>query len=644
MEEVEGVKKKGKGRESRYGKRYGIEFKLRCVKLRLEEGIPVSLLSKEVGASKDVIRRWAKAYQERGEAGLRNWVVPAGSRRKLPGPVREKIVEIKKQEPLFGVKRISHLLKRAFFLSASPETVRRTLRAESLIVPSKKKHQPNITRPRFFERSTPNQLWQSDIFTFRLGGRYAYLIGFINDYSRYMVGLELYRTQTADQVLEVYRRAIGEYGVPKEMLTDRGRQYTNWRGSTRFEREIGKDRIRHIKSQAHHPMTLGKIERFWKTIYEEFLVRAQFGSFEEARERIRHWLQYYNHKRPHQGIGGLCPADRFFEIQAELKKTMEQGIADNVLEMALRGKPKEPFYMVGRMEGQSVVLRAEKGKLRLMVDDEGGGGKQEVVYDVAAGEKNRDRSIETIQREETDGKDREAEGGEAGDRGEERAEGIRPYGRGEVPGGALGMDGETETRGGMPGVGGDVDVIEPVAGAGDGGDALGLAATDSSDGEDSSIELASCGIIGAEEQGRGDERFGAAVGTPPVQDSTQREESRQARGVAGDWGIEEGLRILMEIGDGAEATEGQEGEGAGACTSAGVGDPPGAWWNLNGKAGISVIRGVAQDVLRVGGEVAKSHGPGVGESPSGEAACAYGPGEGGPSGANSGVGEEAGSG
>ena len=67
------------------------------------------------------------------------------------------------------------------------------------MVPSRKKRQRNITRPRFFERLTPNQLWQWDIFTFRLGGRYAYLIGFIDDYSRYMVGLELYRTQTADQ-------------------------------------------------------------------------------------------------------------------------------------------------------------------------------------------------------------------------------------------------------------------------------------------------------------------------------------------------------------------------------------------------------------------------------------------------------------
>jgi transposase InsO family protein len=638
MEDVEEVKQKGKGKESRYGKRYGLEFKLRCVKLRLEEGLPVSLLSKEVGCSPDVIRRWARAYQERGEAGLRNGVVPAGSRRKLPGPVREKIVEIKKREPFFGVKRISHLLKRAFFLSASPETVRRTLRAESLIVPSRKKHQHNITRPRFFERSTPNQLWQSDIFTFRLGGRYAYLIGFIDDYSRYMVGLELYRTQTADQVLEVYRRAVGEYGVAKEVLTDRGRQYTNWRGSTRFERELGKDRVRHIKSQAHHLMTLGKIERFWKTIYEEFLVRAQFGSFEEARERIRQWVRYYNHKRPHQGIGGLCPADRYFEIQAELRKTMEQGIAENVLEMALRGKPREPFYMVGRMEGQSVVLRAEKGKLRLMVDDEEGGGKQEMVYDVTAGEENRDRSMETIEREETDGKDREAEGGEAGDRGEERAEGIRPYGRGEVPGGAIGMDGETQNRGGLPGVGGCVELAEPVAGTGDGGNAHGATASGSG-GQGGGVEPASCGIVGTEEQGRGDQGVGTAFG------QTSREPGDQARGVAGGWSREEGLTVFREISyEGKAAQEGLGGAEQKACTGAGDGDSPGAQWSLNGKGRGEATGGVAQDVLRVGGEVFKSHDPGVGESSCGEAARACGQREGDPSGADPGVGEETGSG
>jgi hypothetical protein len=378
-------------------------------------------------------------------------------------------------------------------------------------------------------------MWQGDIFTFRLGGRNAYLVGLIDDYSRYVVGLGLNRSQTADQVLEVYRRAVGEYGVPKEMLTDQGRQYTNWRGRSRFERELGKDRVRHIKSQAHHPMTLGKIERFWKTIYEEFLVRAQFVSFEEAQERVRQWVQYYNHKRPHQGIGGLCPADRYFEIATELRKTMEKGIADNVLEMALRGRPKDPFYMVGRMEGQSVVLRAEKGKLRLMVDDEEGGERQEMVYEVTAGEEKTKGSMEAVQREDSDGKAGEAE---AGDRGQERGEGTGAYGGGQVPGGAVGLDGEAVARGGVPGDGGGVDGAQAVAGAGDGGDAVGLGAPDLDDREESGIELASCGIVGAEEQGGWDEEDGAAI------EETPRGSGQTTCGTEGGSIREEGLRIL----------------------------------------------------------------------------------------------------
>ncbi len=182
--------------------------------------------------------------------------------------------------------------------------------------------------------------------------------------------------------MEVYRTATGEYGVPREMLTDNGRQYTNWRGVTKFEKELKKDRIKHIKSRPHHPMTLGKIERFWKSILNEFLFRAQFDSFESARERIALWVKHYNHRRPHQGIGSVCPADRFFEIQGELKKTMESGIQDNVLEQALRGKPVSPFYMVGRMGGQNVVIKAEKGKIKMQVDGEEHETSNELVYDM----------------------------------------------------------------------------------------------------------------------------------------------------------------------------------------------------------------------------------------------------------------------
>jgi transposase InsO family protein len=451
METVESIQDGSKKRKfPKRSKRYGSDFKLQVVKKFVEESIPVSVIRQECGLSNGTIRRWVRAYRRHGAAGLS--MSYTGRGRSLPSPVRQKIVELKEANPLFGIKRISQVLKRAFFLSASPETVRKTLHDKALIKSPPKKRQRNITRPRFFERSVPNQMWQTDIFTFRLGGHYAYLIGYIDDYSRYMTGLELFRSQTGQNVIEVYRRAASEYNPPKEMLTDNGRQYTSWHGKSRFEAELKKDKIHHIKSQPHHPMTLGKIERFWKTIYLEFLSRAQFASFEDASERIRQWVKYYNHKRPHQGIGGLCPADRYFEIQGELRKTIEHGIQENLLEMALRGKPRLPFYMVGRMEGQSVVLRAEKGKLRLSVDNEDD-VTQEVVYNL---------------NDKGDGHGEDKEREEAAD--------AELRGDGEMPGGPVDMDGAAQTLGDMPGAEGALDGAVAVAEAGDGGDAPGAGA------------------------------------------------------------------------------------------------------------------------------------------------------------------------
>jgi len=478
-------------------KRYNADFKLQVVKKYLEESIPVSVIVQECAVSHETVRNWVRAYRQHGAAGLSTNYTGRG--RSLPTPVKKKIIEIKEASPSFGITRISQLLKRAFFLSASPETVRKTLHESSLIKSPSKKRQHNITRPRFFERSVPNQLWQTDIFTFRLGGHYAYLIGYIDDYSRYVTGIELFRSQTGQNVIEVYRRAAAEYHPPKEMLTDNGRQYTSWRGHSRFESEMKKDKIHHIKSRPHHPMTLGKIERFWKTIYLEFLVRAQFESFEDAAERIRQWVKYYNHKRPHQGIGGLCPADRYFEIQSELRKTIEQGIKDNLLEMALRGKPRLPFYMVGRMEGQSVVLRAEKGKLRLSVDDEKDDKTQEVVYNLS---------------DEGDGH------GE--NKRREEAAGEESRGDGEMPGGSVGVDGEAEAGGSVPGDGGAVDGAFGVAKASNGGNAPGPGA-ESETGQgagpvspttDTSGQEASADEHGADEAGKeAGEGAGSGEGT-----------------------------------------------------------------------------------------------------------------------------------
>jgi len=423
---------------------YPFEVKYKAVRLFLEEGYSRQLISEELGMAQGTVSEWVKRYSKHGSEGLKSRR-PAHGRRRVPAAVRDQAVELKKANPEYGNRRISHILKRMFCLGASPETVRKALKEEDLVHPPEKKRQKNITRPRFFERSTPNQMWQTDIFTFRLGGRYAYLIGYIDDYSRFIVGMGLYRSQKADQVIETYRRAAAEYRVPKEMLTDNGRQYTNWHGTSRFESELQKDRVKHIKSAPHHPMTLGKIERFWKTVFGEFLSRVQFDSFEEAQERLKLWIRYYNYRRPHQGIGGLCPADRFFEVQSEMKQVLSKGVDDNILEMALRGRPQKPFYMVGRWGDQSVVLHAEKGRVKMMVDGEDVKEETKLTYEL-------EDEREINEHESSSSENREAAA--------ERAESI--YSGREVPGGALDLDGAAQALPGVPGDGSQLDGGEPV--------------------------------------------------------------------------------------------------------------------------------------------------------------------------------------
>lgn len=465
-QEVEKAAPRSGRRKANRTIRYGFEFKLKAVKLHLEEGYPHLLICEEMGMGTSTLSVWLRDYRKHGEAGLRGSVPPgaggAESRARLPLPVREKILELKEQNPRWGIKHIAQVLRRFFFLSASPETVRRKLHEAGLMNHKRPRARRNLVRPRFFERSTPNQMWQSDIFTFRLGGRYAYVIAFLDDYSRFVVGADLFRSPNAHAVIEVYRVAIGEYQPPKEMLTDNGRQYATWRGTSRFQAELRKDGVHHFKSRPQHPMTLGKIERFWATLWQRFLCRAQFESFESARERIKLWIKYYNHKRPHQGIDGLCPADRFFEIQSELRKTIEAGIKENLLEMALRGQPRAPFYMVGRMEGQSVVLRAEKGKLKLSVDADSEALPNELEYDLKQNRKEKGSDERNTQTDTT----------QTGTKAAVAAE-LDLHGGGKSAGGPGSVDRASAAGGSMPATLDQGGHVLPLAGPGDGRNAPG---------------------------------------------------------------------------------------------------------------------------------------------------------------------------
>ena len=222
--------------------RRSFEERLRAVKLQLEEGFTQELIAQEMEVSVAAVNKWVRLYRLHGEEGLKD----KGNGRRGPRRRADPQQDSRTQKPgtFRGIKRISQLLKRVFFLQASPETVRKTLKEQGLIEPRPSR---GVTWSVLDSLSEPHPIRcsRTDIFTFRLGGRYAYLIGFMDDYSRFIVGADLSQSHRRKCVGSI-SVAAGEYQPPKEMLTDNGRGKINWRGITRFQAEMKKNGTHHF--------------------------------------------------------------------------------------------------------------------------------------------------------------------------------------------------------------------------------------------------------------------------------------------------------------------------------------------------------------------------------------------------------------
>jgi transposase InsO family protein len=231
---------------------------------------------------------------------------------------------------------------------------------------------PHPDHQRSFERAKANQLWQTDLFTFILKrqNRRVYLVAFIDDHSRFIVSYGLHASQSTPLVLEVLRAGITNYGTPEEILTDNGTQYITWRGKSAFTKELEKRGIKQIVARPRRPQTLGKIERFWGTLWRECVSTSVFRDLGDAQARIGLFIDYYNFQRVHSGIKGLVPADRFFGAAPDVLKTLKARVAANALELARNGTPKKPFYLTGQVGGKSFSVHAE-GERVILTRQEG---------------------------------------------------------------------------------------------------------------------------------------------------------------------------------------------------------------------------------------------------------------------------------
>src|SRR5206468_1446097 len=184
---------------------------------------------------------WKKRFDTEGPAGLmdRPKGSPTGSR--LNDLTRRTILMLKQTNPDWGCQRISDMLTRGPALPASASAVAQVLHDAGYQL-EEVTTRPHPDKVRHFERAKPSQLWQTDLFTFVLKrqNRRVYLVAFMDDHSRFLVGYGLHASQSAALVLDVLRAAIASYGVPEEILTDNGSQYVTWRGQSAFSKELEK--------------------------------------------------------------------------------------------------------------------------------------------------------------------------------------------------------------------------------------------------------------------------------------------------------------------------------------------------------------------------------------------------------------------
>jgi hypothetical protein len=148
-------------------------------------------------------------------------------------------------------------------------------------------------------------------------GREAKMVTGIDDHSRFVVIATVVAVPSGRAVCDAFTAAMRRYGVPFEVLSDNGKQFTGRHVRPQpvevlFERICRENGITQRLTKPRSPTTTGKIERWHKTLRRELLDHVSpFESLAAAQEAIHGWVHAYNRARPHQSLGMATPASVF---------------------------------------------------------------------------------------------------------------------------------------------------------------------------------------------------------------------------------------------------------------------------------------------------------------------------------------------
>jgi transposase InsO family protein len=223
--------------------------------------------------------------------------------------LEEAVLAIRDHHSAWGGRKISRiLLNQGFSRIPAPSTITEILRRHGRLNSEESAKHKAWER---FEHEAPNRLWQMDFkgdFALRGGGR-CYPLTILDDHSRFAVCLRGCGDQRGSTVEPVLETAFRRYGLPQAMIMDNG---SPWGLDGHAYTQLAVWLIRLDISVSHcrpyHPQTLGKEERFHRTLKAEVLKGNVFDDLDHCQRRFDDWRDTYNLVRPHEALGMKTPA------------------------------------------------------------------------------------------------------------------------------------------------------------------------------------------------------------------------------------------------------------------------------------------------------------------------------------------------
>jgi putative transposase len=224
--------------------------------------------------------------------------------------LRTQLVELAREKPRFGYRRLQVLLGRAGE-HVNHKRVHRVYREAGLMLRRKKrKHCVREGKP-LLARTSANQEWGLDFVHDAVEcGRAIRVLSVVDAYTRECVALEVDTSFASRRVTRVLDGIVAERGQPLALRCDNGPEFTS-RHFLAWAVERG---IEVIHIQPGKPTQNGRIESFHGRLREECLRGSWFQNLFDARRKIAAWRKEYNEERPHSSLGYQTPKE--FAAQA----------------------------------------------------------------------------------------------------------------------------------------------------------------------------------------------------------------------------------------------------------------------------------------------------------------------------------------